>query len=669
MKKTKNRRGKKLKFNFDNMRNLCEFCHYHRGGTKEKAIKIGGSLLIATAILLWSLSTAAGVSAKKDIDLVAKFIPEPAPMSLAAIAEEIPTAVLEDNGDNEKREKFEKERQTQEVNQWKKDRLREVNDLLRQIKQLRAQIARIKGASESLGKLEAIKSGVIEFVDKIKITQDADDLRALLEDTDFSDWWEEMNILQAAVQIPKDLNNLRRDQKRALATLKQKWICKVVDCAKFNQIIQNMNGALDEATRLYQTGELEDARNAIQETFHERGWYGDALGAVQMMRGFVEPFKKIHDQALLSQLNELIDPVKELLYEGEVRDARESMDEIQRELGPGIFKLIMDAQNKRRAVPDKILEKIQKMQERLEISPQAESSSAVPAVPATPYPGEGIPATPATPAEPAKPAPAPESASCVGPYHVLASDGRCVWSCSAGTTPGDNNQCVCKEGYAETGTDQFGRRICAQSVPVSSEIKIFGRLIDRATKQPLPNIYVKTDGMPASLSTNDNGEFVFILDANTMTAGAPKGFSFWPNCHIGRGGRIDKDASGNIKVMVDVFDLVYGYDNYTFPYSGQSINLGDIPQWPAVDINVASDVPVKLNIEYPEEKQGSGNALYKTSHTLARVIPIEYDASVKLTNETGTTFNSPPARYKLSQWCNAVKLNFKGGEFQWDPTP
>ena len=41
-----------------------------------------------------------------------------------------------------------------------------------------------------------------------------------------------------------------------------------------------MNNALDKATQLYQAGELEDARLEIQETFHEKGWYGDALSAV-----------------------------------------------------------------------------------------------------------------------------------------------------------------------------------------------------------------------------------------------------------------------------------------------------------------------------------------------------------------------------------------------------
>ncbi len=47
------------------------------------------------------------------------------------------------------------------------------------------------------------------------------------------------------------------------------------------------------------------------------------------------------------------------------------------------------------------------------------------------------------------------------PYHVLTDDGRCVWSCSAGTSP--NNQtgeCSCRAGLTETGKDRSGRKIC-----------------------------------------------------------------------------------------------------------------------------------------------------------------------------------------------------------------
>ena len=60
----------------------------------------------------------------------------------------------------------------------------------------------------------------------------------------------------------------------------------------------------------------------------------------------------------------------------------------------------------------------------------------------------------------------PAAPRCVGPYHVQAPDGRCVWSCGVGTRPDFvTGQCACKEGHVEVGADRFGRRTCELPAP------------------------------------------------------------------------------------------------------------------------------------------------------------------------------------------------------------
>ncbi len=63
-------------------------------------------------------------------------------------------------------------------------------------------------------------------------------------------------------------------------------------------------------------------------------------------------------------------------------------------------------------------------------------------------------------AKPTAPSPSPTS-SCPGPYHRLAPDGRCAWSCGVGTSP-DNitNECVCNTGFTQVGIEPSGRRFC-----------------------------------------------------------------------------------------------------------------------------------------------------------------------------------------------------------------
>lgn len=59
--------------------------------------------------------------------------------------------------------------------------------------------------------------------------------------------------------------------------------------------------------------------------------------------------------------------------------------------------------------------------------------------------------------------------TCPGPYHNRTNENTCVWSCGTNTQPDDPNnssgQCVCQAGFTESGTDQFGRRVCAEGQP------------------------------------------------------------------------------------------------------------------------------------------------------------------------------------------------------------
>lgn len=67
--------------------------------------------------------------------------------------------------------------------------------------------------------------------------------------------------------------------------------------------------------------------------------------------------------------------------------------------------------------------------------------------------------------------PGDQDADCQGPYRVVNGD-RCVWSCGSGTQPDFAlNECVCREGFNETGVDQFGRRVCSimSEIPVAGE--------------------------------------------------------------------------------------------------------------------------------------------------------------------------------------------------------
>jgi hypothetical protein len=66
-----------------------------------------------------------------------------------------------------------------------------------------------------------------------------------------------------------------------------------------------------------------------------------------------------------------------------------------------------------------------------------------------------------------------EPSDCPGPYHVQTNDGRCVWSCGTGTQPGASGECVCQQGLVETDQDQFGRRVCGPAGQQQAEIILY----------------------------------------------------------------------------------------------------------------------------------------------------------------------------------------------------
>ncbi len=104
------------------------------------------------------------------------------------------------------------------------------------------------------------------------------------------------------------------------------------------------------------------------------------------------------------------------------------------------------------------------------------------------------------------PPPPPVTSSCPGPYHGLASDGRCVWSCGVGTTPNAiTNECVCNAGFTQVGIESSGRRFCfLDAIPpvVTFVLPVGNNMSTTTARSFLPTIAVGiTDNRGIATST------------------------------------------------------------------------------------------------------------------------------------------------------------------------
>lgn len=402
------------------MRNLCYFCHFSRGDAKEKSIKIGGSALIAIMLFVFGGSVQVSTAAERTSEILAGLIPEPGYLIAAELAQEQGQTAVESiqssatapapevapvketcrvdgvempgpcsnyppqgelqevRVEEQKPEMNDEEREQmdrQNLERWKQDRLREWRDQLREIANVRRQLRRLKGSQDDVAKLDAMETRIKGCQNQLNAAAEVDDMKDVLEGEecgDTGDLWEEINRIRQAVELPRELNRIMLELKRLERIVVLKWAKKITD---LTPVVAEMKARYAEAKAAYQAGEYEDAMEIIRENFHEKGNPGECQHALNLLRGFIESSRRVKDQELKGELEGLIEPVKEALAQGECRDARESAEAIQHELGPQIFKLILDNERRRKALPSDLDDRIERVRQKfgeIESHPEGE---------------------------------------------------------------------------------------------------------------------------------------------------------------------------------------------------------------------------------------------------------------------------------------------------------
>jgi hypothetical protein len=145
-------------------------------------------------------------------------------------------------------------------------------------------------------------------------------------------------------------------------------------------------------------------------------------------------------------------------------------------------------------------------------------------------------------------------------------------------------------------------------------------------------------------------------------------FVYYPDCYFYADWlMLNLETSGKVYASSNPFDL--STSTHIFYASNNVINTGDITVWPALSngINVYSDIPVGLKINFPEEGKGYGQNGYSTHLQLGgAIIPFNYPIRVELTDQSGHVYTSPYHTFDRSLGCQKnVELDFYNGVFTW----
>ncbi len=207
-----------------------------------------------------------------------------------------------------------------------------------------------------------------------------------------------------------------------------------------------------------------------------------------------------------------------------------------------------------------------------------------------------------------------------------------------------------------------------------SLLTIRGQFVHAFTGDPVANVDIKGVVPPSTLLTtlltaNTDGTFEFTATTDDVTTAKVKPHSYRIPCYmygqIYPLAGIGRNQDQSLKIYTNHFDLIKSGSLYRDPLTTSLVDLGKVPLRPAKTILINSDIPVKFTIPFTEESGSVGNSLYKLSHKLSDVVPLDYDVIVKLTDEQGTVYTSPVQRYAQDAGCADAILNLENGEVTW----
>ena len=124
------------------------------------------------------------------------------------------------------------------------------------------------------------------------------------------------------VRLQKELDSLKKFL--AGTSMKKPFEFFKIDAATVQKYVNEKQAAINEINKSL-AGDAEDVEALFQEHVYN-GWnVGDFRHLLDMIRETHQMFKMIKDQAVRDQMLEVISPVIDLLHDGDIREARDTM--------------------------------------------------------------------------------------------------------------------------------------------------------------------------------------------------------------------------------------------------------------------------------------------------------------------------------------------------------
>ncbi|MEK7541251.1 MAG: hypothetical protein AAB533_00130, partial [Patescibacteria group bacterium] len=212
---------------------------------------------------------------------------------------------------------------------------REVQQVLREIKDLRSQIRQIanrvrKNAafSDESARLAAIAAELDRAQTAIKSASPTGGaLRDAVQDFRDAQYWDEMNKIRAKVELPNEIKQIETSVKRLERLLTVKSVQNIgLNLETVRARASEMREHAAAVRAHLASGNLEEAMEEMQ-FFHESGHPGEIEGTIFRLRDIKQMLKRVKDEQIRAEVDKVLQEVVDAFNAGEYRDARETLDE------------------------------------------------------------------------------------------------------------------------------------------------------------------------------------------------------------------------------------------------------------------------------------------------------------------------------------------------------
>ncbi|MBI4249977.1 hypothetical protein HY622_00075 [Candidatus Uhrbacteria bacterium] len=215
-----------------------------------------------------------------------------------------------------------------------------VRDIKRQMSEINSMLRKIKSL-----KLDKMQEPLNDLLNKlgayhVSITKSfGADQREALQNYWDAQLWDQINGFNAQINIPNDLNRSKKDLERLEKKFSQSTYKKALeyfnfDIVDFVELAAAKKKVISTIEELLASGDAGGAQELMQENFYNpEGWHpGDLQGLLDMFRDMQQRMKRVKDEEVKAAIIELLEPIIDAMKEGDVRGARETMEQLTHEL-------------------------------------------------------------------------------------------------------------------------------------------------------------------------------------------------------------------------------------------------------------------------------------------------------------------------------------------------